>query len=364
MTLPTRAPSSIPRGQALVEVAIVLPLLVLLVVMAIDFGRVFFGWVGLHNAARIGADFAAQHPDADWASESDAQRQKYIDRMAADAAAINCELPEPLPMPSFPEGDDVGDDAVVELECAFGLITPIMSDLVGSPLDIRAQAIFPIRKGFAQVPPNGEDEGENEPPPCALVPDMVSGTVSEARTAWRGRGFTGAFTPATGFDDDTVTAQFTTPTSSPESDCIPLTSSVVVESETAEGCPSGEFRVPLLSGQTVGDARDDWDASAFTGDFSPNGRSNEWAVGQEPASGECRPPSATMTVTVGPAPEPKQCTAPDFVGKSTTEAPALWSDEEFTGSIDYKNRPPYTVGRQSLVAGQKYDCTASVSLWR
>ena len=48
----------------MVESALVLPILALLLVMAIDFGRVFFGWVALQNAARIGADFAAQTPDA------------------------------------------------------------------------------------------------------------------------------------------------------------------------------------------------------------------------------------------------------------------------------------------------------------
>ena len=31
--------------------------------MAIDFGRVFFGWVAVTNAARIGANFAGHMPD-------------------------------------------------------------------------------------------------------------------------------------------------------------------------------------------------------------------------------------------------------------------------------------------------------------
>ena len=39
-----------------------LPILALLLVMAVDFGRVFFGWVALQNAARIGADYAASGP--------------------------------------------------------------------------------------------------------------------------------------------------------------------------------------------------------------------------------------------------------------------------------------------------------------
>ena len=41
------------RGQSVVEFALVVPLLLLLTMTAIDFGRVFLGWVGLNNAARV-----------------------------------------------------------------------------------------------------------------------------------------------------------------------------------------------------------------------------------------------------------------------------------------------------------------------
>jgi len=42
------------RGQAVVEFAIVLPVMVLLLVFAIDFGRVLFSWIEVMNAAREG----------------------------------------------------------------------------------------------------------------------------------------------------------------------------------------------------------------------------------------------------------------------------------------------------------------------
>ena len=63
MKLPLSSPARAqPRGQALVEFALILPLLVLLLLLAIDFGRVFFGWVALNNAARIAANEAAVQP--------------------------------------------------------------------------------------------------------------------------------------------------------------------------------------------------------------------------------------------------------------------------------------------------------------
>ena len=47
------------RGQSLVEFALVLPVLLLMVLTALDFGRLFPGWVVINNAARVGANYAA-----------------------------------------------------------------------------------------------------------------------------------------------------------------------------------------------------------------------------------------------------------------------------------------------------------------
>jgi Flp pilus assembly protein TadG len=49
-------------GQSLVEFALVLPVLLFLVVIAIDFGRLFFSSVQIHNAAREAANYAASAP--------------------------------------------------------------------------------------------------------------------------------------------------------------------------------------------------------------------------------------------------------------------------------------------------------------
>ncbi len=67
-TLPTpmrrRAPhSSRRRGQAVVEFALILPVFLFLVVMAIDFGRLFFTYIQVHNAAREGANYGQAAPN-------------------------------------------------------------------------------------------------------------------------------------------------------------------------------------------------------------------------------------------------------------------------------------------------------------
>jgi Flp pilus assembly protein TadG len=77
----------VSRGQALVEFALVLPVLALLLVVAIDFGRVFFGWVSLTNAARIGANYAGYTPNL---LSSPTLRDDYEDLIAD--AVTGCEL--------------------------------------------------------------------------------------------------------------------------------------------------------------------------------------------------------------------------------------------------------------------------------
>jgi Flp pilus assembly protein TadG len=50
------------RGQSLVEMAIALPVLLLILLGTIDLGRVFFDYIGLRNATTEGATYAARDP--------------------------------------------------------------------------------------------------------------------------------------------------------------------------------------------------------------------------------------------------------------------------------------------------------------
>ena len=52
------------RGQSLVEFGLMLPILVLLVLGSIDFGRVFFAYISVTNSARNGADYASTSEEA------------------------------------------------------------------------------------------------------------------------------------------------------------------------------------------------------------------------------------------------------------------------------------------------------------
>src|SRR5687768_13290462 len=112
MTFLRRRTQRASRGQALVEMAIVLPLLILLLVMTIDFGRVFFGWVGLQNATRIGADRASQTAAA-WPTangpDEELAREQYVSQIEGDLRSVNCTPDSPIPDPVITDYDGDGD---------------------------------------------------------------------------------------------------------------------------------------------------------------------------------------------------------------------------------------------------------------
>jgi PKD repeat protein len=142
-------------GQSFVEFALLFPVLLLIVMVGIDFGRVYLGWVNTQNMARIAANYAANNADA-WAVPGDPTRQaRYLELIANDARAINCELPDPIPGPVFPTGLDLGDPVTVHIDCNFAIITPIINSVLGSNVLVSAETTFPVKAGIVGSVPGG-----------------------------------------------------------------------------------------------------------------------------------------------------------------------------------------------------------------
>jgi hypothetical protein len=151
------------RGQSLTEFALVLPILLLVVLMALDFGRVYLGYVNLMQSARLAANFAALNPTANWASTTDPIRLRYVDLITRDAATTNCD-PSPIAMPSFPDGTQLGQRAVATLTCDFDLLTPFIGAVISNPVNVEAEAVFPIRTGSINGVPVGTALPTGSPP--------------------------------------------------------------------------------------------------------------------------------------------------------------------------------------------------------
>ncbi len=209
-------------GQSLAEFAITLPLLLLLVLFGVDFGRVFLGWVTLTNAVREGANYAAINPTAWGATPNLVAQAEFRGLILAETTDINCTMPGIVPSPSFPNGTGIGSPAMVSITCQFPVITPIISLLVGGNVSITAASAFPIRTGTimgvplastAPTPspsptatPASTDDPDETPtpapsttatavpsptPPTCTVPNL-NGTTRTAVGQWTGAGFAAA----------------------------------------------------------------------------------------------------------------------------------------------------------------------------
>jgi TadE-like protein len=154
-------------GQSLAEFALTLPLALLMILFGLDFGRVFLGWVSLNQAAREAANYAAMNPTAWTLPYNLAVQAEYARLVTTEASNINCTLVTPVPDPSFPDGTAIGAPAVVELDCGFGLITPMIGMLTGNPIPVSASSAFPIRSGNIEGVPAASAVPSATPSPTA-----------------------------------------------------------------------------------------------------------------------------------------------------------------------------------------------------
>ena len=366
----------------MVEFALILPILALLLVLALDVGRVFFGWVGVHNAARIAANEAGLSPDA-WSGSGIPSRQAdYRQMVANDLNAMNCFPadmqpwePSDIPDPAFEnqqgtaDPHEIGDHAVVDLDCQFDLMFPLAEGILGDRLTISAASQFAVRGGLIAGVPVGPAPPPGTTPTCAtgaIVPLLKGMTVAEARVAWSVATFTGTFNPPTGADDtNIVDDQNTSPPTTP-GDCAEKTTSVTVTHSPAPTCAAGEIVVPSLVTITVAQARDKWSDAGFTGSFTPVVGNDDQIVSSQSTStgrlaGQCSVETTLVVVGYG-APTPSTCTAPDMTGTSKAAANSAYSTASFTGTFKSTGPNSGTVSSQSLVGGQPYPCTSDVTV--
>jgi hypothetical protein len=119
------------QGQAMVELALVLPILILVLMGIIDFGRVYHGYLAVTTAAREGARQAA-------IGASDSEITQTAIRAAAplpqSALSVQVEPPAASRYPGAP--------ITVEVRYRLPLLTPVIQALLPSPYTVRGQAVM------------------------------------------------------------------------------------------------------------------------------------------------------------------------------------------------------------------------------
>ncbi len=102
------------HGQSIVEMALLLPILLLITVVAIDLGRGIYYYSVIFNAAREGARFGIIYPD-----QIGNIKQKAVDM----AAGVNLAASDVTVVPDPP--NEHIDTIKVSISYQFELVTPI-----------------------------------------------------------------------------------------------------------------------------------------------------------------------------------------------------------------------------------------------
>jgi Flp pilus assembly protein TadG len=137
-----------------VEFAMVVPFVLVIILFALDLGRLFYSYISLHDAARTAANYAGSHPFAKFDDGSE-YAQRVEDAGLGSLAGFCSVDTGSIPAPTFTDSGidsnvtktDLGDNVTVTLTCQFGLVTPVVSSVLGENIDLEATAVFPIRQG-------------------------------------------------------------------------------------------------------------------------------------------------------------------------------------------------------------------------
>ncbi len=190
------------RGQSLVELAVVLPILLLLLGGAIDLGRAFFARVAIANATKEGVLFGATRPHCDDAGAGCADPSNVEWHIRKDLGDVTItwtaeclRAGAPIPLADC----EANDLYRVVVNQTFPLVTPLLSGLFGSGVELSASAtavVFSDAMGAAGPTPSGSPvpTPSGNPPGQCLVPELVGLRANNVDDPWDDRGFTGSIT--------------------------------------------------------------------------------------------------------------------------------------------------------------------------
>lgn len=148
------------RGQSLVELALILPVLMLLVAGTIDLGRIFYSQVTVANAAREGAIEAAMKPTS-WVNGGACNKDtnRVMCRVINEAKGSFVSIaPADVSLVCDPACTKaIGNEVTVTVKGHFSLLTPLMAVFTGGQnvtfaSTATAQIATPPAGGTASTP--------------------------------------------------------------------------------------------------------------------------------------------------------------------------------------------------------------------
>lgn len=124
------------KGQTLVELALILPILIILLMGTIEFGRVFLSYLTVTHASRE----AARATVISTGKDNTFITQKVKDSASwLDPAKITVEV-----QPSSISSRTSGVPLTIKVSYPVQLYTPVLSGIITNPFTVKAQTIMRI----------------------------------------------------------------------------------------------------------------------------------------------------------------------------------------------------------------------------
>jgi Flp pilus assembly protein TadG len=110
------------RGQSLLELAILLPVLLIILLGILDVGRLYMTMVAIHDAAAEGASYAASYPS----------RTSQIQQRAAESSTALTTIDPSMVVITYGGSQSSGQPITVTVNYDYDLLTPLLSAMVPS----------------------------------------------------------------------------------------------------------------------------------------------------------------------------------------------------------------------------------------
>lgn len=139
-----RSSSSDSRGQAIAELAVAMPFVLLLLLAAVDMGRLFYVYIGAQNAAREGAAYGAYNPACPTASGGPCADPANITYVARQELGGDPALTVSVSCPTTCVSTSTREGNLIDVEVSYPF-TPLFPGLAGQSLTVQASATAVIQ---------------------------------------------------------------------------------------------------------------------------------------------------------------------------------------------------------------------------